>query len=53
MTTKTTPGDTPATPQPARRRFLGAAASGAVGAAAMTAPMISVAQSPIMMKMQS
>lgn len=42
------PGVTP----PARRRFLGAAASGLAGAAAMTAPMISVAQSPIVMKMQ-
>jgi TRAP-type mannitol/chloroaromatic compound transport system substrate-binding protein len=37
---------------PARRRFLGAAASGLAGAAAMTAPMISVAQSPIVLKMQ-
>ncbi|HEY0857826.1 MAG TPA: TRAP transporter substrate-binding protein [Albitalea sp.] len=35
--------------RPARRRFLGAAVT---GAAAMTAPMISVAQSPIVMKMQ-
>ncbi len=43
-----------ATPQaqPARRRFLGAAVSGAAGAAALTAPMIAVAQSPIVLKMQ-
>ena len=34
---------------PARRKFLGA---GVAGAAAMTAPMISVAQSPIVLKMQ-
>ncbi|MDH5340754.1 MAG: C4-dicarboxylate ABC transporter, partial [Rubrivivax sp.] len=39
-------------PPPARRRFLGAAASGLAGAAAMTAPMISVAQSPVVLKMQ-
>ncbi|MEO8278828.1 MAG: TRAP transporter substrate-binding protein [Ideonella sp.] len=38
--------------QPVRRKFLGAAVSGAVGAAALTAPMISVAQSPIVLKMQ-
>ena len=38
--------------KPARRRFLGAAASGAVGAATLAAPMISVAQSPIVLKMQ-
>jgi TRAP-type mannitol/chloroaromatic compound transport system substrate-binding protein len=37
---------------PARRRFLGAAASGVAGAAALTVPMVSVAQSPIVMKMQ-
>lgn len=35
--------------QPARRKFLKGAA---VGAAAMTAPMVSVAQSPIVLKMQ-
>jgi TRAP-type mannitol/chloroaromatic compound transport system substrate-binding protein len=34
--------------QPARRKFLGAAA----GAAALTVPMVSVAQSPIVLKMQ-
>ena len=34
---------------PARRKFLGA---GVAGAAALTAPMISVAQSPIVLKMQ-
>ena len=38
--------------KPARRRFLGAAVSGAAGAAALSAPMISVAQSPIVLKMQ-
>lgn len=38
--------------KPARRRFLGAAVSGAAGAVAMSAPMISVAQSPIVLKMQ-
>jgi TRAP-type mannitol/chloroaromatic compound transport system substrate-binding protein len=51
MTEKTTTPDQPATP-PARRRFLGQAASGVVGAAAMAAPMVSVAQSPIVLKMQ-
>ncbi len=38
--------------KPARRRFLGAAATGMAGVAAMSAPMISVAQSPIVLKMQ-
>ncbi|HUG23725.1 TRAP transporter substrate-binding protein [Piscinibacter sp.] len=38
--------------RPARRRFLGAAASGVAGAAALTVPMISVAQSPVVLKMQ-
>jgi TRAP-type mannitol/chloroaromatic compound transport system substrate-binding protein len=38
--------------KPARRRFLGTAASGIAGAAAMAAPMVSVAQSPIVLKMQ-
>ncbi|MBL8316903.1 MAG: TRAP transporter substrate-binding protein [Burkholderiaceae bacterium] len=51
MTVKTPSVDQPATP-PARRRFLGQAASGVVGAAAMAAPMVSVAQSPIVLKMQ-
>ena len=37
---------------PARRRFLGSAASGLAGAAAMAAPMIAVAQSPVVLKMQ-
>jgi len=41
-----------AEPKPARRRFLGAAASGVAGAAALTVPMISVAQSPVVLKMQ-
>jgi TRAP-type mannitol/chloroaromatic compound transport system substrate-binding protein len=35
--------------RPARRKFLGAAVT---GAAAMTAPMVSVAQSPVVLKMQ-
>jgi len=35
--------------QPARRKFLGASVA---GAAALTAPMISVAQSPVVLKMQ-
>ena len=43
---------TPVSEKPARRRFLGAAVAGAAGAAAMTAPMISVAQSPTVFKMQ-
>jgi TRAP-type mannitol/chloroaromatic compound transport system substrate-binding protein len=43
---------TPTTPAPARRRFLGSAATGLAGAAAMTAPMIAVAQSPVVLKMQ-
>ncbi|MDH5709055.1 MAG: TRAP transporter substrate-binding protein [Hylemonella sp.] len=38
--------------QPARRRFLGSAISGVAGAAAMSAPMIAVAQSPVVLKMQ-
>ena len=45
----TTPTDAA---KPARRRFLGAAATGAAGVAAMAAPMISVAQSPVVLKMQ-
>jgi TRAP-type mannitol/chloroaromatic compound transport system substrate-binding protein len=36
--------------QPQRRRFLGATA--AAGAAALAAPMVSVAQSPVVIKMQ-
>jgi len=45
------PSTTPAVEaKPARRRFLGAAA--ATGAAALTAPMVAVAQSPIVLKMQ-
>jgi TRAP-type mannitol/chloroaromatic compound transport system substrate-binding protein len=40
------------TPAPSRRRFLGTAVSGAAGAAAMAAPMIAVAQSPVVLKMQ-
>jgi TRAP-type mannitol/chloroaromatic compound transport system substrate-binding protein len=41
-----------ASAKPARRRFLRAAVGGVAGAATMTAPMISVAQSPIVLKMQ-
>jgi TRAP-type mannitol/chloroaromatic compound transport system substrate-binding protein len=52
MTDKTITADSTLQAQPARRRFLGTAASSVVGAAAMTAPMISVAQSPIVIKMQ-
>ncbi len=54
MTETTSPVATTPSAQtkPARRRFLGAALSGAAGAAAMTVPMISVAQSPIVLKMQ-
>ncbi|MBX3606094.1 MAG: TRAP transporter substrate-binding protein [Piscinibacter sp.] len=53
MTDKTSHDARPApAAAPARRRFLGAAASGLAGAAAMTAPMVSVAQSPIVLKMQ-
>ncbi len=37
---------------PSRRKFLGAAAGGMAGAAALAVPMISVAQSPIVLKMQ-
>jgi TRAP-type mannitol/chloroaromatic compound transport system substrate-binding protein len=37
---------------PARRKFLGTAAAGATGAAITSFPMISVAQSPIVLKMQ-
>ncbi|MCB1957413.1 MAG: hypothetical protein KDG55_17170 [Rhodocyclaceae bacterium] len=36
----------------ARRRFIGRAAAGAAGAAAVGFPMISVAQSPVVIKMQ-
>ncbi len=38
--------------QPARRRFLGRAVAGLAGTAALAAPMISVAQAPIVIKMQ-
>src|SRR5688572_29128287 len=38
--------------KPARRRFIGAAASGVAGAAAMAVPMISVEQSPVVLNMQ-
>lgn len=52
MTERTPDAGPAAQAKPARRKFLGAAVSGAVGAAAMTAPMVSVAQSPIVLKMQ-
>ncbi|HEX9720960.1 MAG TPA: TRAP transporter substrate-binding protein [Ramlibacter sp.] len=42
----------PTAAKPARRRFLRAAVGGVAGAAAMTAPMVSVAQSPVVLKMQ-
>ncbi|MEO8125140.1 MAG: C4-dicarboxylate ABC transporter, partial [Burkholderiales bacterium] len=52
--TETTKVEAPVSEQakPARRRFLGAAVTGAAGVAAMSVPMISVAQSPIVLKMQ-
>lgn len=52
--TEATKADAPTAEQakPARRRFLGAAVTGAAGVAAMSVPMISVAQSPIVLKMQ-
>jgi TRAP-type mannitol/chloroaromatic compound transport system substrate-binding protein len=49
--TATTAQD-PAQTLPARRKFLGAAASGVAGAAALSAPMIARAQTPIVIKMQ-
>ena len=42
----------PVQERPARRKFLGAAASGLAGAAAMSAPMIARAQNTIVLKMQ-
>ncbi len=47
-----TGGVVPVNAKPARRRFLGAAVSSVAGAAALTAPMISIAQTPIVLKMQ-
>ncbi len=44
--------NTGAAAQPARRRFLGRAVAGLAGGAALAAPMISVAQAPIVIKMQ-
>ena len=53
MTETTATNDTkPAGQQSARRKFLGRAAAGVAGATALSAPMISVAQSPIVLKMQ-
>lgn len=40
------------TKEPTRRKFIGAAAAGATGAAIGGFPMISVAQSPVVFKMQ-
>ncbi len=51
MTDKNLSAETPVQPA-TRRRFLGRAAAGAAGAAAMAAPMVSVAQSPVVLKMQ-
>jgi TRAP-type mannitol/chloroaromatic compound transport system substrate-binding protein len=51
MTDSTLPASV-AAPQPARRRFLGSAMAGVAGVAAMSAPMVAVAQSPIVLKMQ-
>jgi TRAP-type mannitol/chloroaromatic compound transport system substrate-binding protein len=49
----TAPVDAAKENAPARRRFLGAAAASAgTGAAVLAAPMISVAQSPVVLKMQ-
>ncbi len=50
--TKTSAAPTAQPATAARRRFLGSAVTGVAGAAAMTAPMIAVAQSPIVLKMQ-
>src|SRR3972149_5715942 len=54
MPDKTTATSTtaPAKTTSSRRKFLGTAAGGVAGAAALAAPMISVAQSPIVLKMQ-
>jgi TRAP-type mannitol/chloroaromatic compound transport system substrate-binding protein len=52
MIDTTVPASPMAQPQPARRKFLRAAVAGTAGAAAMAAPMVSVAQSPIVLKMQ-
>jgi TRAP-type mannitol/chloroaromatic compound transport system substrate-binding protein len=50
--TELMPQQSPDGAAPARRRFLTKAATGALGAAAVTAPMVSVAQSPVVLKMQ-
>ncbi len=47
-----TPTTAPTEAASSRRKFLGTAAGGVAGAAALAAPMISVAQSPIVLKMQ-
>ena len=53
MTEQTTPvAPTPGETQVRRRRFIGAAISSVAGSAAISAPMVAVAQSPIVMKMQ-
>jgi TRAP-type mannitol/chloroaromatic compound transport system substrate-binding protein len=48
--TSVPPSVAPAQSKPSRRKFLGTAA--AAGAAAMAAPMVAVAQSPVVLKMQ-
>jgi len=54
QTPKTDGGAAPAAKAkvPSRRKFIGTAAAGATGAAITAFPMISVAQSPIVLKMQ-
>ncbi|MGL6110664.1 MAG: TRAP transporter substrate-binding protein, partial [Rubrivivax sp.] len=52
MDTPAKTDQTPVQAGPARRKFLGAAASGLAGAAAMSAPMIAKAQNTIVLKMQ-
>ncbi|MDX1331047.1 MAG: twin-arginine translocation signal domain-containing protein, partial [Burkholderiaceae bacterium] len=44
--------EAPAKDATARRKFFKTAAAGAAGVATLSAPMISVAQSPIVFKMQ-
>lgn len=43
---------TEATSTPSRRRFLGRAVAGVAGTTALAAPMVSIAQAPIVLKMQ-
>jgi TRAP-type mannitol/chloroaromatic compound transport system substrate-binding protein len=51
-TTTTVRASTAVESKPARRKFLGKAVAGAAGGTILGAPMISVAQSPIVLKMQ-